>query len=185
MVSSLHPARNDLENTMGHESKASQRHQQTGSAMNRTGRTNRTGSAPQQREAAESVKSVITVEEGVHYAANHEEEEEEDPVKGDPMLGDTANEEGEEAGIEEEHSKMFEERPRDDKTGSQLQTPHSKREGTGGEARKPHENMGHLKQIAAGRSHILHLTRDGFVFSYGSGTFSAAGHGGAKSTLIP
>lgn len=40
--------------------------------------------------------------------------------------------------------------------------------------------MGHLQQIACGRDHTLNLTRDGDVLSYGTGTFSAAGHGGSK-----
>jgi alpha-tubulin suppressor-like RCC1 family protein len=47
------------------------------------------------------------------------------------------------------------------------------------------EKMGHLQQITSGRDHTLNLTRDGDVFSYGSGTFSAAGHGGSKEVLTP
>jgi alpha-tubulin suppressor-like RCC1 family protein len=62
-------------------------------------------------------------------------------------------------------------------------TPNSKK--MGATNRSPHDNIGHLKQIAAGRAHILHLTRDGFVFSYGSGEFSAAGHGGAALAYSP
>jgi alpha-tubulin suppressor-like RCC1 family protein len=42
------------------------------------------------------------------------------------------------------------------------------------------DKMGHLQQIACGRDHTLNLTRDGDVFSYGTGTFSAVGHGGSK-----
>jgi alpha-tubulin suppressor-like RCC1 family protein len=45
--------------------------------------------------------------------------------------------------------------------------------------------MGHLQQISCGREHTLNLTRNGDVFSYGSGTFSAAGHGGSKEVLTP
>lgn len=47
------------------------------------------------------------------------------------------------------------------------------------------EKMGHLQQITCGRDHTLNLTRDGDVFSYGSGAFSAAGHGGSKQVLTP
>lgn len=47
------------------------------------------------------------------------------------------------------------------------------------------EKMGHLQQIACGRDHTLKLTRDGDVFSYGTGKFSAAGHGGARDVLSP
>lgn len=45
--------------------------------------------------------------------------------------------------------------------------------------------MGHLISVASGRNHSLHLTRDGDVFSYGSGQFSAVGHGGSKAQLQP
>jgi alpha-tubulin suppressor-like RCC1 family protein len=45
--------------------------------------------------------------------------------------------------------------------------------------------MGHLLSVASGRNHNLHLTRDGDVFSYGSGLFSAVGHGGSKGQLQP
>ena len=45
--------------------------------------------------------------------------------------------------------------------------------------------MGHLQQITCGRDHTLNLTRDGDVFSYGSGAFSAAGHVGSKMVLTP
>lgn len=47
------------------------------------------------------------------------------------------------------------------------------------------EQMGHLQQIVCGRDHQLNLTRDGDVYSFGSGTFSAAGHGGSKQVLTP
>ena len=40
--------------------------------------------------------------------------------------------------------------------------------------------MGHLVMVSAGRNHSVHLTRDGDVFTYGSGTYSAVGHGGSK-----
>lgn len=52
-----------------------------------------------------------------------------------------------------------------------------------GNTRTIQENIGHLKQIVASKSHILQLTRDGFVFSYGTGDFSVSGHGG--STPVP
>ena len=45
--------------------------------------------------------------------------------------------------------------------------------------------MGHLQQICCGRDHTLNLTRDGDVYSYGSGIFSAAGHGGSKEVPAP
>lgn len=45
--------------------------------------------------------------------------------------------------------------------------------------------MGHLMMVASGRNHSIHLTRDGEVFSYGSGTYSAAGHGGSKGQAQP
>ena len=45
--------------------------------------------------------------------------------------------------------------------------------------------MGHLLSIACGRDHTLNLTRDGDVYSFGTGTFSAAGHGGSKEVLAP
>lgn len=37
-----------------------------------------------------------------------------------------------------------------------------------GNTRMIQENMGHLKEIAGSKNHILQLTRDGFVYSYGS-----------------
>ena len=46
-------------------------------------------------------------------------------------------------------------------------------------------NMGQLKQIRAGKEHVLHLTRDGFVYSYGDGSFAVVGQGGAKQTHAP
>lgn len=47
------------------------------------------------------------------------------------------------------------------------------------------DKMGQLLQISCGRDHYLNLTRDGDVFSCGSGTFSAAGHGGSKTMPVP
>ena len=47
------------------------------------------------------------------------------------------------------------------------------------------QKMGNLQNICCGREHSLHLTRDGDIFSHGSGTFSAAGHGGSKEVLTP
>ena len=46
-------------------------------------------------------------------------------------------------------------------------------------------NMGHLMFVQSGRNHSLHLTRDGDVFSYGSGVQCAAGHGGARTEFAP
>lgn len=57
-------------------------------------------------------------------------------------------------------------------------TPGSKYEM--GNTRTIQDSMGHLKQIVASKNHILQLTRDGFVFSYGTGEFSVSGHGGSK-----
>jgi hypothetical protein len=48
-----------------------------------------------------------------------------------------------------------------------------------------HDNMGHLMFVQSGRNHSLHLTRDGDVFSYGSGVQCAVGHGGARSEFTP
>lgn len=45
--------------------------------------------------------------------------------------------------------------------------------------------MGHLLSVASGRNHNLHLTRDGDVFSFGAGLFSAVGHGGSRAQLNP
>ena len=39
--------------------------------------------------------------------------------------------------------------------------------------------------MASGRNHSINLTRDGDVFSYGSGALSAVGHGGSKSVMNP
>jgi alpha-tubulin suppressor-like RCC1 family protein len=41
------------------------------------------------------------------------------------------------------------------------------------------ENLGYLIQICAGKQHILHLTEDGQVYSYGSGMYGVCGQGGA------
>lgn len=41
------------------------------------------------------------------------------------------------------------------------------------------ENLGYLIQICAGKQHILHLTEDGHVYSYGSGVYGVCGQGGA------
>ena len=53
------------------------------------------------------------------------------------------------------------------------------------EQKAPAEKMGHLQQIACGRDHTLNLTRDGSVFTFGTGKFSAAGHGGSKEAIAP
>ena len=45
--------------------------------------------------------------------------------------------------------------------------------------------MGHLMFVQSGRNHSLHLTRDGDVFSYGSGVQCAVGHGGSRSEFTP
>ena len=45
--------------------------------------------------------------------------------------------------------------------------------------------MGHLMFVQSGRNHSLHLTRDGDVFSYGSGIQCAVGHGGSRSAFTP
>jgi len=45
--------------------------------------------------------------------------------------------------------------------------------------------MGHLQMIISGRDHTLNLTRDGDVYSYGTGKFSACGHGGSKEIITP
>lgn len=54
-----------------------------------------------------------------------------------------------------------------------------------GNTRTIQENMGHLKQIVTSKNHILQLTRDGFVFSYGTGDFVVTGHGGSGSVYKP
>ena len=41
------------------------------------------------------------------------------------------------------------------------------------------DNLGYLVQICAGKQHILHLTEDGHVYSYGSGIYGVCGQGGA------
>lgn len=45
--------------------------------------------------------------------------------------------------------------------------------------------MGHVVVVASGRNHSVHLTRDGDAFTYGSGLYSAVGHGGARSIPSP
>lgn len=45
--------------------------------------------------------------------------------------------------------------------------------------------MGQLKQIVTGVDHTLHLTRDGFVYSFGEGDYSVAGQGGSRKTQTP
>lgn len=67
--------------------------------------------------------------------------------------------------------------------GDRVRTPGSRVEM--GNTRTIQENMGHLKQIVASKNHILQLTRDGFVFSYGTGDFSVTGHGGSQAVLKP
>lgn len=67
--------------------------------------------------------------------------------------------------------------------GDRARTPASRFEM--GNTRTIHENMGHLKQIVSSKNHILQLTRDGFVFSYGTSDFSVAGHGGSTPTPKP
>ena len=45
--------------------------------------------------------------------------------------------------------------------------------------------MGRLLQIACGTDHALSLTRDGDLFSQGTGKLCAAGHGGASGSQGP
>lgn len=45
--------------------------------------------------------------------------------------------------------------------------------------------MSHMVMVQCGRSHSLHLTRDGDVFSYGSGFQCVAGHGGSRTLANP
>ncbi len=47
------------------------------------------------------------------------------------------------------------------------------------ESSLPNENLGYLVQICAGKQHILHLTEEGHVYSYGSGIYGVCGQGGA------
>jgi alpha-tubulin suppressor-like RCC1 family protein len=67
--------------------------------------------------------------------------------------------------------------------GERARTPGSKYEM--GNTRTIQESMGHLKQIVSGKNHILQLTRDGYVFSYGASDFSVSGHGGSKVVTKP
>lgn len=48
-----------------------------------------------------------------------------------------------------------------------------------------HENVGRLLQIACGKNHSLNLTRDGDVFSMGTGDMCVSGHGGSNSADKP
>ena len=48
-----------------------------------------------------------------------------------------------------------------------------------------HENVGRLLQIACGKEHSLNLTRDGDVFSVGTGNMCASGHGGSRGADKP
>ena len=48
-----------------------------------------------------------------------------------------------------------------------------------------HEKVGRLLQIACGKNHTLNLTRDGDVFSMGSGELCVAGHGGSRHADKP
>ena len=48
-----------------------------------------------------------------------------------------------------------------------------------------HENVGRLLSIACGKNHSLNLTRDGDVFSMGTGEQCVAGHGGSRNAEKP
>ena len=54
-----------------------------------------------------------------------------------------------------------------------------------GNSKNLQERMGHLRQIASSKNHVLQLTRDGFVYSHGIGEFSWTGHGGSKNVPKP
>lgn len=41
------------------------------------------------------------------------------------------------------------------------------------------ENLGYLVQICVGKQHIMHLTEEGHIYSYGSGIYGVCGQGGA------
>ncbi len=60
-------------------------------------------------------------------------------------------------------------------TGAQMK-PNGHEEGR---AEPASDSLGYLVQICAGKQHILHLTEEGHVYSYGSGIYGVCGQGGA------
>jgi alpha-tubulin suppressor-like RCC1 family protein len=46
-------------------------------------------------------------------------------------------------------------------------------------------NMGFIRQIACGKHQILHLTEDGYIFSYGDGKYGTHGHCGGTPIPLP
>lgn len=47
------------------------------------------------------------------------------------------------------------------------------------------EDIGAIRMIASSKEHIVQLTRDGTVFTHGSGNYGIAGQGGSVGSLRP
>ncbi|CAI2374842.1 unnamed protein product [Moneuplotes crassus] len=125
--------------------------------------------------------------EDIPYNQTPEGEQYEENSKIDNFEGDP--------NIQEFHDQEMNER------NTQIQrTRGSRRSGTGngddrgrtagseyemGNTRTYHEGSSHLKQVVSGKNHIIQLSRDGYVSSFGNDEFSVSGHGGSKIVDTP
>ena len=120
--------------------------------------------------------------EMVQEAMNYEHDPNMEDFEGDPNLHEY-QQENELDGETKMHRTRGSGRSVTGQKGERARTPGSKYDM--GNTRAGQDSTGHLKQIVSGKKHIIQLTRDGYVFSYGDSEFSVSGHGGSKIVEKP
>lgn len=187
IISSLHPPENDIDRLFSERRQAEEQHEHTGRVKEENIMEFDDGGYQDDHQESEEanqeemnyINSMQEHQDRMDEMGDYEEHHYTQGFPQDPNLQEYREMQQNEYDDNEQNIRQRQGRNNDTANNS----PISKVEM--GNTRNMQERMGHLKQIASSRNHILQLTRDGFVYSHGIGEFSCTGHGGSRSDQKP